>query len=140
MTPKRFFRLCLLLPLVVPLALVPFRPTNFTTLLWAAPVLAGIPYLVFAAVLFVWLGRLRSLGQSQVLSLGAPLLFLPFLGVYLTLVAWVSTPHAHPVSKAWGLTFDVSGLGLLTGYVYVALANAIALILKWLGALEVSNP
>lgn len=140
MTPKRFFRLCLLLPLVVPLALMAFEPTRLSALLWTASIIGGLPYLAFAVVLFVWFGRLCSLGQFQLLSICAPLLFLPFLGSYLVLVALDSTSLAEASSKAWNLVLELSGFILLVGYVYVTLANAMPLFLKWLGALKDSNP
>lgn len=109
------------------------------TLLALAFRFGGVGYVPFAALMYIWIGRIRTLGKTQALSFAAPVLFLPFLVagvVVLALLEGGSLQLVEAIGAAGVLVF----YGLIVGYLYVVLANVMALILELLGWLSEENP
>jgi hypothetical protein len=122
MAPIGFFRLTLLLPLAVPAFAWLFTPNMLANIIVLSVVVAGIPYLLFAAWMWFALGRSPGTLTVPGLILLAPLLFLP-----LQAFAWL----------AWSAYMNGFGEGLIGaafaflpfvffiivfGYTYVVLA------------------
>jgi hypothetical protein len=129
----RFFRLALLLPIVVPLLLWPAMrfsgngqsPLFASALLFGGSlVIAGIPYLVFA-IGAAWWARRRSSPELRRFALRAPFYFAPFAGTayFLFGLATVNPPNTTWLIRTGA---DLALLAVVFGYVYVALGLALA--------------
>jgi hypothetical protein len=76
MSPVAFFRIALLLPLTAPLAALIFDANWITGVLLISLAFGGAQYVLFALVLFVWIGRVRNARRIRHVSLIAPPPFL----------------------------------------------------------------
>ena len=117
MTTRRYFRSALALPLVVPVIgiLTPWRHA------FAAIWLGCVPYLPVALLLWIYIGRARSLGALIGASIYAPLLF----GVVLSATLLLMGQSTHLVAD-----FLIDALvGALYSSPFVALAWVL-----WAGA------
>jgi hypothetical protein len=117
MNSTTFFRLALLLPIALPLALLPFGLNVVSGTLFLALCFGGVQYVLFAAAMFVIVGRLRTSKALIRLCVWAPVMFLPVL-----LLGWFIYAATQP-----GETADASsGLPLLVyelivGYCFVGM-------------------
>ncbi len=130
-----FFRGALVLPLLVPLAAMQLGNGPVSALFALSLVVAGVPYLLFAAWLWFALGRTRKTKSLEAtldvphVVLRAPLLFIP--PCLLAWVVWSGIQNGLGVALLVSVvTFIPFALWiLLLGYVYV---GASVLVLKLL--------
>lgn len=119
MKATTFFRFALLLPILLPLLLLPFKLEMVSALLLLSLGFGGVQYIFFAVVAFLWLGRINSIaGQIKFLWL-SPFLFIPF-----QMLGWLIYFQVERLSNP-NLTGEFSALlpmvvySLLIGYFYV---------------------
>ena len=143
MRQKTFFRLCLLLPILLPLLLLAIavpesryfgdgsgQPGPFATvaaILMASLVFGGIPYLVFAVIIFVVIGRLSATSTLVALTWSAPILFLPVHAlVSMLFFLWArADPNLDDLAA---FILGTSVYAVVIGYGYVAIANVAYLV------------
>jgi hypothetical protein len=140
MTPKTFFRMSLLLPVVAPAVAFLIGPINIVlALLMFSLGFGGVPYIPFAAAAFVTIGRLRTAWGVQKLSFIAPLVFFPFQAMFvLAVYAWETMPNFRLRDYLISLlpfAFYVA----IVGYSYVAIVNLAYLALARLGRIRVDS-
>lgn len=127
------------MPLVLPLLLLPFGRNVVSVVFSLSLLYGGVPYLPFAVVLFVLIGRLGSSASIQRLSYFAPFLFIPVQAVgctmYEAVFKWLHPESAE--SAGWLSMFMLFSFAL--GYVYVALANIGFLIARRVGWVSEPN-
>ncbi len=133
MTPVRFYRIALLIPLLLPLTLLPFE---IGAVFFMALAFGGVQYIVFAAALFIVIGRLKSTEKIQRLALWAPVLFVP-----VQVLGWVSFGYIERLANP-----DLAGVWealpifvvwvLVLGYMYVGLVALIFRLSKFAGFLK----
>lgn len=75
-TPRTFYRASLLLPVLVPVLLFNIFATLLITL-----VFGGVAYVIFAIFMFFWLKKYNSGKEMFVLSLKAPIIFIPIQAI-----------------------------------------------------------
>jgi len=146
LTEKGFYRLCVALPLVVPLLLAPLAIVASyggggavgSALAIAVGVLgwsvlaAGIPYVVLAAIL-LWRLRAEPAEVYHRFSLRAPLVFTAFLWVWFA----VSLPCSDlTLGGRVALSAAFAAPAVPVGYAYVALAHLLLALLRRRGAVE----
>lgn len=125
MSPTTFFRASLLLPIILP----PFAWLLFkgmgTAILLMSMLFAGIPYLFFAAWMWVRLGRVAESRRAPKVIVLAPVLFL--LPAGLAFVGWSGYSNGFDQYVFLSLiTFlPFAFFILLFGYLYVALTLAV---------------
>ena len=111
MTTSQFFRFSLLLPIIVGGVAAALAPKSLPV---AALVYGGIPYLVIAAIVYIPIGRAKSLARLVSISIAMPLalmLLLAPLGLLMAAIGFfVGIAYA---TLAWMLY----GVGRKTGLV-----------------------
>jgi hypothetical protein len=130
----------LILPLAVPLLAVRLDDGVLVSLLFAALAVGGIAYAPFSILMFIWIGRIKTLGRTQLLSFLAPLLFLPFLLLSMVGLSFLQGgpfPTDLDLAKSLGV---FALYGLFVGYIYVGITNAVALLLELSGWLKEEHP
>jgi len=122
---KVYFYVSLLFPLLIPLLASIFENT-LASVFQLSIYLGGIPYVLFALGLFVWLKNKPNAVVLR-LSWAAPILFLPIFSVYIII---------HQISRDWVSISDFSAfdvISLLVGYsVYVVIFGYFYVILMHL--------
>jgi hypothetical protein len=142
MTVQRFYRLSLLLPLLLPL---PFLATGSTAssalgmLLAFSLVYGGIPYAILACGLLFWLHD-RDEHEINIMLFLAPWLMMPLQILCVSVAALLPTSTGSTIWEAFsmGLAF---GLYLCFfvfcfGYVYAALTQVLLWLLRRCGVVE----
>lgn len=109
-----YFRLALVLPVAIPLALMPFGMNAFTGLLTLSLWFGGVQYAIFAAILFYWIGRLGKPESIKKLTYAAPLIFIP-----IQYIGW------GIYSGEWDAFLVFSLFIILIGYAYVVIINSL---------------
>ena len=139
MTPKSFFRMSLLLPVVAPAVAFTIGPTNMVVaLLMFSLGFGGVPYIPFAAVAFVAIGRLRTAWDIQKLSFIAPPVFFPFQAMFVLAVYAYTMPNfglGDYLKSLLPFVFYVA----IVGYSYVAIVNLAYLALARLGRIRADS-
>jgi hypothetical protein len=146
-TPERYYRATLLLPLVVPVVATPLafaipEPGRFPLLaILLVPtfslICGGLPYLVVALVT-IWRlgGRPPDEQWTQIKRL--PLVF--GLVLFAACVAWSAISGWHDVGRSLrdGCEYGalLAGFGAGLGYVYVLIASALYRLLRRHGLIE----
>ncbi len=123
---KTFYRLSLLLPVLMPVLfyLLSLRvgADKFTNLLLSSLVVGGAQYLVFAAAMFYLIGRLASLKKVKVLFWCSPLIYIVFgaAGWHIAFYVWEYSRPMYKLSldDALGPFLFFAIFGSLFGYVY----------------------
>jgi len=138
MSPRTFFRLFALVPILVPLALLAVAANSDHSLPAPLAILgfsaAGLPFYVpFAAVVF-WLLRHREARDYRQWSYWAPLAFsaIVFVGWFYFIVADAEFSTAERLSKSSGAAL----YALVLGYIYVAAMHMAFLVACRLGAVR----
>lgn len=129
MTAVRFFRATLVLPILTPLLLVPFGLNWFLGLLFISLAFGGLQYIVFATIVFFWIGRLKEAQKIRRLSYWAPLLLISFQAA-----GWVAWCYMERLSNpelvgCWGALVLFAVYVLFIGYAYVVLVNLVYVVL-----------
>jgi len=133
MTPVQFYRGSLLAPLVLPIVLFPVAGFLLVPLAFG-----GLEYIVFATVLGVIVGRLKTAQRIQRLARWAPVLFVPIQAL-----SWIIQGEIERTSNP-GLVWIYEPLPLFAvyvlifGYAYVALVAVTFRIVKARGHIEES--
>lgn len=140
MTPKTFFRLSLLLPVVAPVVAFMIGPTNMVlALLMFSLGFGGVAYIPFAAVAFVAIGRFRTAWGIQKLSFIAPLVFFPFQAMFVLAVYAMDTMPNFRLGEYLKFLAPFAFYVAIIGYSYVVIVNLAYLALARLGRIRVDS-
>lgn len=133
MTPRTYFRLSLLAPLLLPLLALPLGVNAVFAVLMLSLVFGGAQYAIFALCLFVAIGRLRSTSRILRLVYWSPILFVPIQALgWLAYCAFER--HRHPeLSGGWEELLPGAVYSLLVGYGYALVVHAGFALLEKLG-------
>lgn len=128
-----FYRLALLLPLAVPLALLPLDQSALVGVLMMSVLFGGAQYLVFAVGLSVWMGRVRhDRARMERRLFWAPPLFIPVQAIGWLLFALVQGTPGAILGALW-LLLPFTLWCLVLGYAYVGAARLACAALRRLG-------
>ena len=119
MSPPTFFRSALLLPIATPLLLLPFGASAVLALLFLSLAFGGIQYVVFALLLFVVIGRLKTTERIKRLCYWAPLLFVPFQAIGWLTFSYIQLLSNPELTDIWSALLPFAVYALLFGYAYV---------------------
>ena len=123
MSSRRYYRLSLLLPMILPFLAVIGGENFLTDLLIGTVLFSSIPYLIFAGLFWAWLEE-KTIKSIQQASYLAPLLFVPFQVIFLLLLLTLSPP-----SEIFSVDGMLTAIGefmfyaLMVGYLYVFIIN-----------------
>lgn len=120
MRARSFFRGSLVLPILLPLALLPFDANAVSVLLILSLGFGGIAYLVFAVLIFLRLGQLSTAESMERLLFKAPLLFIPIQAATWVLWFYIQKFSNPDLTGGWEALPAFGFYGLLIGYAYVA--------------------
>lgn len=118
-----FFRAALLLPIVLPLALLPFEPGFIGALLLMSLAFGGIQYIFFAAYLFYWIGRVKDPERIRRRSFVTPLIFIPVQAIGWIITGYIQKLSNQNLGGIWESLIVFSAYILLVGYAYVGIVN-----------------
>lgn len=129
--PTSFFRVALVLPALAPIAALPFGVNSVVAILMLSLQFGGIQYLVFALVVFVMLGRMKSLRSRLVLLWMSPVLFIP-----IQFIGWVVRQYIErflnpELVLSWESIYPMITFTLILGYGYVILVAAVFALGRW---------
>src|SRR5512145_413516 len=133
---KRYWRAALFVPALGALAGYGIGQAAF--LLATGFVMIAIPYLPFAALMWWLIGRISSVTKVVVLAYSAPIIFLPFVFVFVAVLA---------LFRVWDMTWstvldDLPGLAalvLIFAYAYVVLLSIVFAVLKVVASRKAAN-
>ena len=138
---RSYFQLSLLFPIAIPLLTMAVWPRGFAQshsgltgifgLADLALLIAGIPYLLFAVALFLWIRR-RSLHTIQVAAVIAPIIFCVPVWLFILCLGEV-----HSIGAAIFAFIFYSFWTLAIGYAYVLLTYGIYFLLRFLGVVRI---
>jgi hypothetical protein len=117
-----------LLPIAAPLLLLPFGASAVLALLFMSLAFGGVQYVIFALLIFVVIGRLKSTKQIERLSYWAPLMFVPFQAIGWLTYSYIQRPSNPELTGIWPALFPLAVYALFIGYAYVGLVT----LLNWL--------
>lgn len=123
MTPVRFFRVALLLPVAIPLAVLPFGMSAVVGLLALSLAFGGAQYILFSGVLFFWVGRVKDPDRIRRMSYVAPLLFIPVQAAGWVLYGYVERLSNPELVGIWEPLIAFAAYILIVGYAYVGVIN-----------------
>ena len=142
MSEISFYRLAILLPLMIPaiavLPLAHFPSALDSTAGWvlgflvSAAVAGGAPYILFCVGLLLWL-RTKSERTYLAASLVAPLLFAAFLAACAITLSVVEGPPYR-----WAAAGYYALFALAAGYFYVVITHGLRLVLRRAGFVRTS--
>ena len=127
MSPNTFFQASLLLPMVLPLLVWAFFPNMGTAIGLMSVMMAGAPYVVFAAYMFVKLARLPQLLEVPQLILMAPILFLAPAAVAFMIWSGMTSGFNRYLPVSLMVFIPFAFFILMFGYTYVGMT---ALVFK----------
>lgn len=131
-----FYRGALLTPIFLPILLLSFDIGNFSSLILMSLWFAGLPYIFFVILGFIFIGRIQSFDR-EVLIIGiAPFLFLPFVLIGRLFFQWIErTSNPNLVIDAFQF-IPIAVFTLLLGYAYVLLTYFVFLALRKIGVIS----
>jgi hypothetical protein len=133
---KNFYRGALALPILLPTLLLPFESSAMSAVLLLSLWFAGAPYLLFALLTLVWIGRTQRQERLCAVIWMAPLGFLPFSMTGWLLHQWVErTSNPDLVVNAAEL-LPIAVFTVLVGYAYVLLVQFTFFVLRRMGIVE----
>jgi hypothetical protein len=144
MRELKFYKLSLLLPLILSAACVPFLFLNVRLPEWIgnaigitawSGLVAGIPYVIFALALLLW-ARGRTERQFRHALILSPILLLPVFSVYIFIIALFIDRQSIGWQTLIGLYFYVPWI---LGYGYVALVLSITFFFRRLRLISPST-
>jgi len=128
MSPVWFFRLSLLLPLAIPL-LLSFHDNELSRFMMTSLRFGGEEYVLFAIILYFWIGHLKDPQRIRRLSYWAPVLFIPVQVVPRAVVIHLAAPDSGDIwSWAFLGALMFTPFILVFGYGYVVLVNVFYVI------------
>jgi len=127
-----FLKILLVMPLLSAF-LISFKVNAVGAILLLSLKIGGVPYIVFAALIFFGLNRMRSGAQVHKLICLSPILFLPILiiGYYASVL--IERAKGVNVQFAAGDMLPLVVFGLLVGYAFVILTEVLFAICKSIG-------
>lgn len=141
LSPRQFFRITLLLPLIVPVMVAVAFDGFLTQFLWLSLFVGGIPYLVLAAIIWVALKPENQDRRMPLVILYAPVLFLPLqFGTWIAFLTWnrADATEMGPLILTACIGYvPIALYALFLGYIYVSIAgvaHALFWRLGWVGA------
>lgn len=108
-----------MLPILLPLALLPFGANVVLAILSLSLGFGGIAYLIFAVLIFVRLGQLSTAKSMERLLFKAPLLFIPIQAATWILWFYIQKFSNPDLAGGWEAIPAFGFYGLLIGYTYV---------------------
>jgi hypothetical protein len=123
MSPIRFFRIALLLPIAVPLLLLPFGLNAVLGVLILSLTFGGLQYLLFAGIMYYWIGSLKEAALIQRSSYWAPVLFIPIQAGGWLMYGYYERLSNPNLVGIWDGVLVFSIYIIILGYVYVGLVN-----------------
>ena len=135
-SPKNFYRAAIIFPVLLPILLLPFDVGTISAVLLLSLWFAGAPYLLFALVTFVWIGRTQHqehLGSAMWVT---PLVFLPFSVTGWLLHQWLERASNPNLVVSTAELYPIAAFTLLVGYAYVLLAQFVLFVLRRMGVVE----
>jgi hypothetical protein len=123
MSPIRFFRIALMLPIAVPLVFLPFGVNAVSAILLFSLAFGGLQYLLFACLMFYFIGRLREAEEIQRLSYWAPVIFIPIQAGGWLIFGYIERLSNPNLVGIWDGLIVFPVYILIVGYVYVGLVN-----------------
>lgn len=138
MNYKRFYRISLSVPILVPLLFfllsLLIGENKLTRLLIVSLGMGGIQYLFFAALMFYLIGRFDSLKKVRILFWCSPPIYIIFatIGWHLVFDVWF---HSKPMAQMnaddiFGPLVFFSIFGSLFGYIYCLIIEVFFQIVK----------
>ena len=137
MSPITYYRLALIIPFAVPALVYLFGSNSWLFgLLFFSVAFGGPAYLVFAILMFVWVGKSSTHSEIQKLTLKAPLLFIPIQSI-----SWLAYFYYEKLSNpnltdGWGALLPFSFYILILGYAYVLIVNILYSLLYKVGLID----
>lgn len=129
MKVKTFFYLALLIPIVGALLSVPL---SFLADIFSFPIAAiyygGIPYGLLAILLAFAIRKCDALWKLHTLAWLSPILYLPFLAVYLPVHSFVETGNFPNVMDVCPFVLTMWIFAVVLGYAYVVIFAVIYLL------------
>jgi hypothetical protein len=125
-TPRTYFRISLVLPLLVPAFVWPLSGDNYlATILVLAGLIAGVPYVPFAIGIWIKLGRMAPTLQVPEVIRRAPLLFIPV--ELIAFICWTMYQYGINWHAFYGLVLAplIAIFTIAFGYFYVGMACAL---------------
>jgi hypothetical protein len=133
MTPVRFYRLSLLAPLLIPIVLAPFGGAAFFVIVLA---FGGLQYFIFAAILYVAIGRLKTEQRIQRLALWSPVLFIPVQGAGWVISGYIEKISNPQIAGIWEALPAFAVYILVIGYACVGVVALAYRVAKTRGTIE----
>jgi hypothetical protein len=133
---KSYYRGTLVIPILLPIVTLPFELGIVSTILLLTLWFSGLPYLLFAILTYVWIGRMSHPERLVQLMWVTPLVFLPFsiMGYLLIQSIMGASIFSSKVGVAELLPISVYSLAI--GYAYVILVQVLFLLLDRLDVFE----
>jgi hypothetical protein len=151
MRELKFYKLLLLLPLVVSVALIPLFDVDLHLPEWlqtviyttaASGLVGGIPYLVLVALLLLW-GRGKNEKEFRRALMLSPVLMIPIYILFsLSLGILFERERFGSQSVGWDTVLTLSFFALFIlgyGYAYVAIGLAALFVLRRFGLIHAPN-
>jgi hypothetical protein len=135
MSSRAFFSLALLLPVMAGLTglLIPSLRVLIIPVIFG-----GVPYIPFAALLLVLIRR-ASKSRLKRLSLVAPVLFLPFVLIFVIVAGGSAASNALSLVDTAAELLPFVVYGLLFGYLYVGVSWLLWAIARGAGLVRDGN-
>lgn len=130
MKPATFFKVSLVLPLLLPLALMPFGMELVTGLLVLSIAFGGIQYILFAILMFYVIEKLKKGIKIQQLSFFAPILFIPIQAGGWVIYGYYDKFSNPQVTGIWDPVLPFAFYTLIVGYPYVLFVNLVYFVCK----------
>ena len=136
MSPVLFFRLSLLVPVLLPIIMLFTGPEGPAAFFMFALMFGGPAYLFLALLMYGWIGRRQSIRGIRRLVYLSPIIFVPIEAVFVTLLMLLVDNNNIDVVEMAKSIVMFSGFSLLVGYIYVVLVNLTSIALEWCGWLS----
>ena len=122
---KAYFLLSLFLPIITPLAILPFAFNNFITELFTFSLwFGGVPYLILSIGVIIW-AKNKNENQLRKLTYVLPILFVMVMGiVYLLIMLYVLGADFN-IKEFLHFFVGLAVYGFALGYFYVIVVNII---------------
>ena len=133
---KNFCRGALVLPILLPVLLLPFETSVVSAVLMLSVWFAGVPYLLFALLIFIWIGHTRHREYLALIMWMTPLAFLPFSLIGWFLHEWIERASNPNLVVSAADLIPIAVFALLVGYAYVLVLQFTLFILRRMGVFE----
>jgi hypothetical protein len=137
MSPTTYYRAALLLPIIFPaLVYLFFGESWLFGILVFSLVFGGPAYIIFAILMFIWVGKISSVNEIQNLTLKAPIIFIPLQAVTWMLYFYYGKLSDPELTGGWEALLPFAFYILVLGYVYVLIVNVCYALFKKFGFIK----